>query len=148
MKIYIAGPMRGLPEFNFPAFYAAATELRRLGHTVFNPAERDNEHHGVDISKGNETGDEFQAAAQHGFNLREALGSDLAFICAEADAIYMLPNWEASRGARAEYATAVALGLLVFSHHSGMPGLWNEAGDRVYVEHAPGQWRIEERPAA
>lgn len=111
MKVYVAGPMRGIPEFNFPAFYAAAAELRAQGHTVFNPAERDNDHHGTDISKGNLSGSEEQAAAQHGFNLREALCSDLQFICLEADAIALLPGWENSKGAQAERATAVALGL-------------------------------------
>lgn len=113
MKIYVAGPMRGIPEFNFPAFHAAAAKLRAAGHHVFNPAERDIEHHGVDISKGNVTGDEAVAAEQHGFNLREALRDDLEFICLHADAIALLPGWHASRGAAAELATAVALGLRV-----------------------------------
>lgn len=111
MKIYVAGPMRGIPEFNFPAFYAAAAKLRADGHEVFNPAERDNEKHGTDISVGNVTGDESIATQQHGFNLREALGADLAWICAEADAIALLPGWENSKGAAAERATAIALGL-------------------------------------
>lgn len=111
MKIYVAGPMRGIPEFNFPAFNAATVALRAAGHTVFNPAEKDNERHGVDISKGNTTGDEAVAAQQHGFNLREALGHDLAYICAEADAVALLPGWENSKGANAERATALALGL-------------------------------------
>lgn len=113
MKIYLAGPMRGIPEFNFPAFHKATAFLRALGHEVFNPAERDNERHGTDISKGNATGDEKLAAAQHGFNLREALGADLAWICAEADAIALLPGWENSKGVKAEAATGDALGLLV-----------------------------------
>lgn len=113
MKIYIAGPMRGISEFNFPAFYAAEEKLRAEGYEPFNPARRDNDHHGTDISKGNETGDEAVAAAQHGFNLREALGADLAYICGEADAIALLPGWENSKGATAERATAIALGLEV-----------------------------------
>lgn len=112
-KIYVAGPMRGIPEFNFPAFYAAAAKLRAAGFVVFNPAERDNEKHGTDISKGNATGDESIATQQHGFNLREALGADLEWICAEADAIALLPGWERSKGANAEHATAIALGLEV-----------------------------------
>lgn len=113
MKVYLAGPMRGIPEFNFPAFHAAAARLRAQGHTVFNPAERDIEHHGVDISKGNATGDETIAVAVHGFNLREALNDDLTFICLQADAVAVLPGWESSKGARAEVATAHALGLEV-----------------------------------
>jgi hypothetical protein len=111
MKIYLAGPMRGIPEFNFPMFMAAAKQLREEGHEVFNPAEKDNEKHGTDISKGNLTGDESIASARHGFSLREALGADLAWICAEADAVALLPGWQQSKGARAEAATAVALGI-------------------------------------
>ena len=113
MKVYLAGPMRGLPLFNFPAFHEAAKKLREKGHTVFSPAERDNERHGVDISAGNMTGDESLAAKEHGFNLREALGIDLAWICSEAEAIALLPGWRKSKGAKAEYATAKALGLKV-----------------------------------
>lgn len=111
MKIYVAGPMRGYPEFNFPAFFAAAARLRADGHEVFNPAEKDIEKHGADFAKGNHEGREDIAASQHGFSLRQALGADLAWICAEADAVAMLHGWRQSKGACAEYATAVALGL-------------------------------------
>lgn len=114
MKIYVAGPMRGYPEFNFPAFASATKALRSQGHEVFNPAERDNEKHGTDISKGNEHGDEKMAAAQHGFNLREALGADCGWICANAEAIVLLPGWEESKGAVAESALGTALGLQIF----------------------------------
>ncbi|TGT76197.1 MULTISPECIES: DUF4406 domain-containing protein [unclassified Mesorhizobium] len=109
--IYIAGPMTGIPEFNFPAFNAAADKFRAEGHSVFNPAERDIErHNGVDISKGNATGCQTEAAKQHGFSLRDALADDTAYICKEATAIAMLPGWENSKGARAEWHLAVALG--------------------------------------
>jgi len=111
MKIYVAGPMRGIPEFNFPAFDAATAQLREAGHEVFNPAEKDNERHGKDISAGNTEGCEKKAAEEHGFNLRVALGDDLAWICAHADAVVLLPGWEKSKGAFAEAATARALGL-------------------------------------
>lgn len=113
MKIYLAGPMRGIPEFNFPAFHTATARLRALGHFVFCPAERDIEKTGVDISRGNEAGDNAVAEAEHGFNLREALKDDLEFICLHADAIALLPGWENSKGANAERATAIALNLLV-----------------------------------
>jgi Domain of unknown function (DUF4406) len=113
MKIYLAGPMRGIPEFNFPAFFAATAEMRANGHEVFNPAERDNLRHGTDISKGNATGDEGLAACEFGFSLREALGSDLAWICSYAEAIVLLPGWRNSRGAKAERAVGIALGLTI-----------------------------------
>ena len=113
MKIYVAGPMRSIPFFNFPAFNAATAKLRAEGWLVFNPAERDNERHGTDISKGNATGDESIAAKEHGFDLRVALADDLNFICREADAIALLPGWRESKGATAEHATALALGLRV-----------------------------------
>lgn len=113
MKIYVAGPMRGIPEFNFPAFHNAARILRDAGHEVFNPAERDIARHGVDVSKGNATGCEIQAAREHGLTIRIALADDLAWICAEAEAIALLPGWQNSKGARAERATAEALGLKI-----------------------------------
>lgn len=113
MKIYLAGPMRGIPEFNFPAFHAAAKALREQGHEVFNPAEEDNKHHGTDVSAGNVDGCEQQAACQHGLTIRDALGRDMRYICGEAEAIALLPGWEGSSGANAEHATAKALGLKV-----------------------------------
>lgn len=112
MNVYLAGPMRGIKDFNFPRFHAAAKRLREQGHTVFNPAERDEERYGKDISES--PSGHLQDAAQKGFNLREALSADLAWICAEADAIAMLPGWMKSRGATAELATAKALGLHIF----------------------------------
>jgi hypothetical protein len=105
--------MRTIPELNFPAFHAAAAKLRAEGHYVFSPAESDIERHGVDISIGNVEGCEHRAALEHGFNLREALGEDLAWICAEAEGIALLPGWQKSRGATAERAVAIALGLKV-----------------------------------
>lgn len=38
-RIYIAGPMTGLPENNYPAFAEAATTFRSRGYHVENPAE-------------------------------------------------------------------------------------------------------------
>lgn len=115
MKLYLAGPMRGYAEFNFPAFHAAAKRLRDLGHEVFNPAEKDIERHGgTDISKGNAAGDEALATKTHGFDLRVALHDDLTFICRHAEGVALLPGWEKSKGANAEKATAEALGLKVF----------------------------------
>ena len=106
MKIYLAGPMRGIPEFNFPAFHMAASMLRAEGHEVFSPAERD-ESTGFN-SKDHPNGDMLTAFAK-GFSLREARSADTKYICEQADAIAMLPGWENSGGARAEHALAHTL---------------------------------------
>lgn len=108
--VYVAGPMQGIPNFNFPLFNAVAAAFRSNGHVVFNPAEKDIERHsGTDISTNNAKGDITQAKAEHGFSLREALASDCKFICEQCDCIVMLPNWEQSLGAQAEHRLAVAL---------------------------------------
>jgi Domain of unknown function (DUF4406) len=98
MKIYLSGPMRGLPDHNFPAFMVAAEELRECGHEVFNPAEHDDEH-----------------CINGQFCFHVALLADLTWICNHAEAIVLLPGWATSRGVAAEIATAVAIGLPIHS---------------------------------
>jgi len=109
MKLYLAGPMRGIKDFNFPAFHAAAAKLRSEGNEVFSPAERDIAKYG-DVFYS-ETGDEKNIPAHVNFSLREALGADLSYICAEAEGIALLPNWDRSKGACAEAAAGIALNL-------------------------------------
>lgn len=99
--------MRFRPAFNFPAFDAGAALLRAEGHEVFSPAEHDRSG-GFDPT--GMTGHEDLRAL--GFDLRAALATDLEWITTTADAIYLLDGWETSSGARAELATAAALGLL------------------------------------
>ena len=91
--IYLSGPMTGYPESNYPAFNAAAADLRAMGHRVYNPAEFPHD------------GDEAS------FPLRRAFAAYSAFICLEADTIVVLPGWEKSRGAAAEMALARVCGL-------------------------------------
>lgn len=114
MKIYLAGPMRGYPAYNFPLFDRAAEKLRALGFKVFNPAERDRARH-PEINWDKLTGDmavDFPEGSP--FSLRDALGDDTEFICREADIIALLPHWEGSSGANAEHALSRALGHTVF----------------------------------
>jgi len=100
--------MRGIPDFNFPLFNAVTAHLRDMGWEVFNPAERDKErHNGTDIA--NPTGSLEQAKADHGFSLRQALHDDLAYITLHANTLVLLPGWEKSDGAQAEWRTAIAL---------------------------------------
>lgn len=105
-KVYISGPMRSIPDFNFPAFFVLEQELKDLGFDVLNPARIDAEG-GFDWegTTGNED------LSQMGFNLKEALAHDLKWIITEADVIYMLPGWKNSKGATAERAAAVAAGV-------------------------------------
>ena len=113
MRIYLAGPMRGIPYFNFPMFDRAAAALRGEGHTVFSPADHDREMNGQEIEDANPEGDEDLAGKRNGFSIHKALKADLAWICQHADAVALLPGWEKSTGARAEHATAVALGITI-----------------------------------
>ena len=106
---YIAGPMRGYPEFNFPAFGNAADYYRARGHFVFNPAERDIKK-GFDPSGLKGTPAELELLK---FDLRDALAADCDFICRVATHIHMLEGWANSKGATAERALALALGLTV-----------------------------------
>ena len=104
MKVYIAGPMRGYAEFNFPAFHEAEAYLKGERHyqppfpfeDVFNPARRDEEDDGIDVTGTD--GDEEKLAKEQGFCLRKALYEDTKYICLTADAIYMLKGWEQSGG--------------------------------------------------
>lgn len=103
-KIYIAGPMSGIPEFNFPLFNSRAYRLRREGWTVFNPAEKESEN----LSEESLVDGDPVLAAEGGFNFRDVYTWDVSKVI-EADAIYMLPGWENSPGARGEHAVAVAM---------------------------------------
>lgn len=119
VNVYIAGPMRGIKDFNFPAFFAtegdiiSAMNWTFAGSEVFNPARRDVSEHGEGVNKS-ETGD-LDDIANSGFDLRTALATDLDFIARKASVVVVLDGWEASKGARAECSTAHALGIPVVS---------------------------------
>jgi hypothetical protein len=112
MKLYLAGPMRGIPYLNSPAFRLAADQLRAKGHEVYSPVEDDEREYGVDLTLHAPDGDELYLE-KHGFSLREAFGRSMTYICLHAEGIALLPGWQNSKGATAEYATAKALGLVV-----------------------------------
>lgn len=104
-SVYIAGPMSGIPEWNYPAFHAAAKKLRDEGYTVYSPAENDIEEGMVDEA-AQKDGNTALAIENGVFDYRKAYKWDLDKVL-EGDAIYMLPGWEMSPGARGEHAVAV-----------------------------------------
>lgn len=106
-RIYLAGPMRGIKDFNFPAFHSAAAFLRSQGHIVFNPAEHDESKYGKGFNKS-KTGD-FKDIPQ--FDLRKALTDDINYILKEATDIALLQGWENSTGAKTELSVAKSIGL-------------------------------------
>lgn len=103
-KVYIAGPMTGYKDFNFPLFNKTAALLREEGWTVFNPAEKESEK----VSARSMVNGDPKIAAEDGFDFREVYTWDVSKVI-EADAIYMLPGWENSPGACGEHAVAVAM---------------------------------------
>jgi hypothetical protein len=105
-SIYIAGPMTGYPEFNFPAFYRVEEKFTAEGWVVFNPANKEDED--VLHGSGSFINGDAKAAIAGGFDFRKAYKWDLIKVV-EADAIYMLKGWEKSTGARGEHAAAVAM---------------------------------------
>ena len=90
-RIYLSGPMTGRPEFNFPAFHAAASELRSRGMAVVNPAEIE------------PTGEKTWA---------NCMKADIKALC-DCCTVALLPGWEDSKGANIEARLAINLGMRV-----------------------------------
>ncbi len=108
--IYLAGPMRGIPRYNFPAFDAAKAELEAAGYSVVSPADIDREHGGNYL----ELPDSWDwSKLPEGFDLKDTIARDLDAL-AECDAVCLLPGWQESKGARAEKAVAEWHGKEVF----------------------------------
>jgi hypothetical protein len=116
MKFYIAGPMRGIPQFNFPAFFEAERLLRADDHDVFNPARHDLEVcPTMPLADGFAEGDidRVTAAVGGAWSFATAMRWDLARIT-EADMIYLLDGWERSEGVKHELYVAKAIGVPVY----------------------------------
>ncbi len=88
-RIYIAGPMTGYPELNFPFFNTAAKSLREQGHDAVNPAE---------------------IVTDQSADWQTCMRADIAQLVT-CDAILLLPGWETSKGATLEAHIAHSLGM-------------------------------------
>jgi len=92
---YISGPMSGLPELNYPAFFAAEEQLRSNFSKILNPAR-------LKLDEG-------QSITWENW-MRKAIA-----MMTEATHIFLLPGWQNSRGARLEVVIAESLGIIIFS---------------------------------
>lgn len=91
MRAYISGPMSGMPDLNFPAFFSAEAQLRAAGYEPVNPAT---------LNPDPDT------------TWRDCMRTDIKALV-DCDAVATLPGWEKSRGATLEVHIAERLGLLV-----------------------------------
>lgn len=130
---YIAGPMRGIPLFNFPAFDKAAAAVRERGFVAVNPAELDR---AVGINPVDDPGSFNRYQTANPDYLRQIVTRDLVAILSlektRGDGLVLLPGWGNSTGARAEVALALWLGLRFKMFDSrNVPSLFGIPSTRV-----------------
>lgn len=101
-KIYIAGPMSGYPQLNFPRFYEIEERLNKEGWAVINPARLDEEV-GIDPDDPPDSD----------YNYTECALRDVKALI-DCRAIYLMDGWQHSRGASWERALAAFHGIQRF----------------------------------
>lgn len=106
MRIYIAGPMTGHENWNFPTFFETQQALEGLGHEVINPAQNDGKTLGEAIANVDSPD---LPRKSWGDYMRIDLRSVLA-----VDAVCVLDGWRNSKGATLEVHVAEELGLPIY----------------------------------
>ena len=112
-RAYLAGPMTGHVDYNYPAFRQAAAYYREMGVDIVSPAEL----HGDDFGK----------------TWAEYLTADLAALDT-CGTIILLLGWQDSRGAKVELCRAIERGLDVRLCASIMQGKKCKPGKERKVE--------------
>jgi len=102
-QFYLAGPMRGLPLSNFPAFSTASHVLRSRGFKILSPAEKDIKA-GFDVSR---------PVSEQKFDMGAAFRWDFKAVV-DSNGIILMPGWEHSTGAKAERLVAQLCELEVY----------------------------------
>lgn len=120
-RAYLSGPMRGIPEYNYPAFNWAAKWLRdEVGAEVISPAEMDLE--GCDTSDPPSF-------------FRRDISVLVELSKYPRPMIVLLDGWNKSEGSTIEVAVGQVLNIPIYKlimDEEGFPQL-----SRVYTTHAP-----------
>jgi hypothetical protein len=103
VSYYLAGPMSGIPQCNFPAFTKAAQTLRDWGYNIISPAELDSPDM-IAAAMANTTGEITPGGPTWG----DFLSRDVKIVADKVGGIILLDGWRKSRGAKLE----VCVGLL------------------------------------
>jgi hypothetical protein len=110
-KYYLAGPMSGIPQYNFPLFHEVARLLRGQGFTIVSPAEQDSpavQKAAMASKDGKLVGKDNRVEGTKE-TWGDILSKDVKLVADGVDGIILLPGWQSSRGACLE----VTVGLLV-----------------------------------
>jgi len=102
MKIYIAGQMSGIKNYNFKEFDKAKKELLKQKYEVISPADL-----ARDYLKAMQVYNKNSKLTFNDISRTDFLTLDLLFLD-RCDTIYMLKNWEKSIGATIEFQKAKA----------------------------------------
>ncbi len=106
--LYIAGPMRGIAEYNFPAFLEAENQLKSMGYKVLSPATQDVlEGFETHTPESELTGDDFERWVKRDMDM-----------VSKSDGVCVLPGFEKSKGAQVEVTVARFLNKPVYTYPS------------------------------
>jgi len=109
MRIYLAGPMTGIPKYNFPLFHQVGQHLTDEGHVVYSPLAYWQQMLGPDALHILNSMNPPELAD----GVRRAFAHQLSWLCRNAEQVQLLPGWHQSPGARAERLVALALDIPV-----------------------------------
>lgn len=102
-KYYLAGPMSGVPQQNFPLFNRVAAVLRAQGYDVISPAELDDDEL-IEAAMASDGGPYCK------MSWGELLARDVKMVADDVQGLFLLPGWEKSRGAKLEAFVGVLCG--------------------------------------
>lgn len=122
MRLYLAGKMSGVPQYNFPAFIEAAKRLREQGYEIVSPQEMDTELGIAPDALASPDG-----KTKLSMTWGDLLSRDVKVIADTVDGIVFLPDWWESRGARLEAFVALLTGKKQFGlycEHLTPPIAW------------------------